>query len=168
MIASVSRIASTREECEVASPWVMRRRGWLRSSGGSLEGLRRKAVTRCCLLRHAARAAEPTRPAREGCVSVRFWFCRVCGKEREMCTCSADDEDLHGREFESVQVMDLAAKAINPHWQRSRVQWEKLAPGLTRRRRCVPVRFRPLHMRAEGVRGSWIPSARISTDMMSL
>jgi len=32
---------------------------------GSLEGVRRKAVTVCFLLRHAARAAEPTRPG--GC-----------------------------------------------------------------------------------------------------
>lgn len=68
-MASVSLIASTREACEVASPWVMRRRGWLRSSGGSLAGLRRKAVTWCCLLRHAARAAEPTRPEERRLVS---------------------------------------------------------------------------------------------------
>ena len=69
-MASVSLIASTREECEVASPWITRTRGWLRSSGGSLEGVRRKAVTRCCLLRHAARAAEPTRPGRDLSVGI--------------------------------------------------------------------------------------------------
>ena len=37
----------------------------MRSSGGSLAGLRTKAVTWCCLVRHAATAAEPTRPDEE-------------------------------------------------------------------------------------------------------
>ena len=59
---SWSRMALTREAWSVASPWWMRRPGCLRSSGGSLLGLRRKAVTVWFFDRQAARAAEPTRP----------------------------------------------------------------------------------------------------------
>ena len=94
MMASVSWIASTREECEVASPWVTRRRGWLRNSGASFEGLRRKAVTWCCLLRHAARAAEPTRPDKRPVSG--YIFGRSVGGGEGKGTCSTDDEDLHG------------------------------------------------------------------------
>ena len=93
MMASVSLMASTRVAWDVASPWTMLTRGWLRSSGGSLDGLRRNAVTWCCLLRHAARAAEPTRPGRRRPVSSVF--VEGCGA-RGARTCSADDDNLHG------------------------------------------------------------------------
>ena len=94
--------------------------GWVAQEGGDVVLL----AETCCEGGRADSAFE-----KEEALSVYVDFSRVAGKRnRVVGTCSADDEDLHGREFEGVQVMDLAASAIlilSSQW--SSVQWEKLA-----------------------------------------
>ena len=135
-MASVSLIASTREECDVASPLVTRRRGWVGRGDGGVEGVGGKAVTWCCLLRHAVRAAEPTRP-KKGVRSVLYCF----GGAR-MRTCGTNNEDLHGWVCESLQIIEIIAREaiINTLVVEAHIKGgarTKLRPSFAGSRRCV-------------------------------